>query len=116
MKQTEEYILRQPEKYQTILLHLIAVFNRELPEIELQFKWGIPYFYYKKRMFCYLAPNHKKGFVDTGFARGFQLKRNQNHLIGEKRNTVKSLRYFSLEEIDNSILEAVIREAALLYN
>jgi hypothetical protein len=115
MKLTDDYIFRQPEKQQSILLHLISVFEREIPELELLFKWGIPYFYYKKKPFCYLAPNHKKGFVDAGFARGFQLKRNQNFLIDEKRNTVKSLRYFSLESINNTILEDVIREARSLY-
>jgi hypothetical protein len=72
-------------------------------------------FTFEKSRFCYLAPSAKKGFVDAGFARGFQLKRNQDSLIGEKRNTVKSLRYFSLESIDNVILEDVIREARGLY-
>jgi hypothetical protein len=116
MKLTAEYIYRQPELFKSIVLHLISVFEREIPELELFFKWGIPYFYYKKKPFCYLAPNHKKGFVDAGFARGFQLKRNQDCLVGEKRNTVKSLRYFNLEDIDNTILEDVIREAISLYN
>jgi hypothetical protein len=115
MRQTDEYIFRQPEKQQSILLHLITIFEREIPELELLFKWGIPYFYFRKKPFCYLAPNSKIGFVDAGFARGFQLKRNQDFLVGEKRNTVKSLRYYSLEEIDNTILEDVIREARSLY-
>ena len=115
MKLTDEYIYRQPEKLRSIVLHLISVFEREIPELDLLFKWGIPYFYYKNKPFCYLAPNPKKGFVDAGFARGFQLNRNQDSLVGEKRNTVKSLRYFSLEDIDNAVLEDVIREAATLY-
>lgn len=115
MKLTDEYIYRQPEKYQAILLHLISVFEKEIPELELLFKWGIPYFYYKKKPFCYLAPHHKKGFVDAGFSRGFQLKRNQDCLVDEKRNTVKSLRYYDLEKIDNTILIDVIREARTLY-
>jgi hypothetical protein len=115
MKLTDEYIYRQPEKFRSIILHLISVFEREIPELELLFKWGIPYFYYKKKPFCYLAPNSKKGFVDAGFARGFQLKGNQDCLIGEKRNTVKSLRYYDLEDIDNTILVNVIQEAATLY-
>ena len=115
MKITDEYIYRQPEKFRSILLHLISVFEREIPELVLLFKWGIPYFYYKKKMFCYLAPNHKKGFVDAGFSRGFQLKGNQEFLESENRNTVKSLRYYSLEAIDNAVLEAVIREARTLY-
>ena len=115
MKLTDEYIYRQTEEHQMILLHLISIFKREIPELELLFKWGIPYFYYKKRMFCYFAANHKIGFVDAGFARGFQLKKNQDFLVDEKRNTVKSLRYYSLAAIDNAVLEDVIHEAAALY-
>ncbi|AOW10754.1 DUF1801 domain-containing protein [Flavobacterium gilvum] len=115
MKLTDEYIYKQPEKFKFIVLHLISVFEREIPELKLLYKWGVPYFYYKNKPFCYLAPNHKKGFVDAGFARGFQLKENQNSLVGEKRNTVKSLRYYNLEEIDNVVLLAVIREAVTLY-
>ncbi len=115
MKITDEYIYRQPEKYQAILMHLISVFEQEIPELKLLFKWGMPYFYYNKRPFCYLVPNHKKGFVDAGFSRGYKLKRNQDCLIGEKRNTMKSLRYYDLEEIDNTILVDVIKEAAGLY-
>jgi len=115
MRLTDEYIFRQPEKYQSILLHLIAVFEKEIPELQLLFKWGIPYFYYCKKPFCYLAPNAKEGFVDAGFARGFLLERNQEFLFFEKRNTVKSLRYFNLESIDNLILEDVIHEALGLY-
>lgn len=115
MKPTEAYILSQPEKYQAMILHVISVVEHELGTCELLFKWGIPYLYYKKKPFCYLAPNHKKGFLDVGFAKGFELKRNQEVLIDENRNTVKSLRFFSIEEIDNQILIDVVSEAKLLY-
>ena len=115
MKPTEAYILKQPEIYQAMMLHVISVVEQELDASELLFKWGIPYLYYKKKPFCYLAPNRKKGFLDVGFAKGFQLKRNQETLVDEKRNTVKSLRYFSIEEIDNTVLIDVISEAKLLY-
>jgi hypothetical protein len=115
MKPTEEFILRQPQPYQAMLLHVLAVVEQELPQSELFFKWGIPYVYYKKKPFCYLAPNHKKGFLDVGFAKGFELKRNQDVLVDEKRNTVKSLRYFSIETIDHTLLIDVISEAKSLY-
>ena len=60
MKLTDEYIYRQPEKYQVNIMHLISVFEREIPELEMLFKWGMPYLYYKKKMFCYLTSNLKK--------------------------------------------------------
>lgn len=55
-------------------------------------KWGIPYLYYEKKPFIYVAPNKIKGFVDFGFAKGYQLKLHQDILNGENRNTIKSLR------------------------
>lgn len=115
MKPTEVYILNQPEKYQAMMLHVLSVVEQELSESELLFKWGIPYLYYKKKPFCYFAPNHKKGFLDVGFAKGFELKKNQEVLVAENRNTVKSLRYFTIESINNEILIDVIKEAKLLY-
>ena len=115
MKPTEEFILRQPQPYQAMILHVLAVVEQELPQSELLFKWDIPYVYFKNKPFCYFAPNHKKGFLDVGFAKGFELKRNQEVLVDEKRNTVKSLRYFSIETIDHTILIDVISEAKLRY-
>ena len=115
MKPSEEYILKQPKQYQEIILFLCETVNRIVPESELLFKWGIPYIYLKKKPFIYLAPNHKKGFVDVGFAKGFQLKGHLDVLVGENRNTVKSLRYFSLSEIDSTILEELVMEASALY-
>ena len=87
-----------------------------MPKATLEFKWGIPYFYYKKKPLCYLNASHTHRFVDVGFAKGFQLKNNLEHLIADKgRNTVKSLRYRTLEEINNTILIAVLKEAEKLY-
>lgn len=115
MKPAENYIFNQPKKYQSILLYLIEVINQTIPENSLEFKWGVPYVYYQNKPFCYLAPNHKKCFVDLGFSKGFQLKKHQNILISENRNTVKSLRYFDLESIEHETLIEVIKEAILLY-
>lgn len=115
MKPSELYILKQPDFYKEILLHVVSIIESEMPAATLLFKWGIPYFYYKGKPFCYLAPNHKRKFVDVGFARGFQLKKNQDILVDEKRNTVKSLRYFALQEINYDQMISVIKEAKELY-
>ena len=116
MNPASDYIMKQPKQQQDVILHVVSVVQRCLPEATLEYKWAVPYFYYKKRPFCYLASNVKKGYVDVGFALGFQLKGNQGYLIADNgRNTVKSLRYCSLEEVDNNILYLVIEEAKLLY-
>jgi len=116
MKPTELFILNQPEKYRDMMLHIVAVIEHTLPEATLEFKWNVPYFYYKRKPLCYLNISHKGHYIDIGFAKGFQLKNNQEHLNSDNgRNTVKSLRYYSLEEIDNDILIYVLLEAITLY-
>jgi phosphoserine aminotransferase len=54
--------------------------------------------------------------VDVGFAKGFQLKHHLEYLIADNgRNTIKSLRYTSMENIDVEVLTQVIKEAEKLY-
>ena len=116
MKPADLYILNQPEQYRSILFHIIAVIENTLSDVTLEYKWTVPYFYFKKKPFCYLNASHKQQFVDIGFAKGFHLKNNLDYLIADNgRNTVKSLRYKSLEEIDNEVLISVIQEAESLY-
>lgn len=114
MKPAEEYILNQPEIYRDIILNLQIVIENEMPGVELFFKWKIPYYYYNGKPFCFINASHKGKYVDLAFNKGYQLQKNQEFLIGDKRNTFKSLRYFSLEEINTEILIDVIREAISL--
>lgn len=53
MKLADEYILRQPEHFQAIILYLCAVIEQVEPELELLFKWGMPFYYYKKKLLIY---------------------------------------------------------------
>lgn len=116
MKPADLYLLNQPDKYRDILLHIVSVIENTIPEVTLEYKWTVPYFYYKKKPFCYLNASHKHHFVDIGFAKGFQLKQNQQHLVADNgRNTVKSLRYYSLDEVDNEVLISVLKEVISLY-
>jgi hypothetical protein len=115
MNPVNDYIINQPELYRSILLYLTNIIDKKIPNTTLEFKYGIPYYYLNKKPFCYLAPNHKKQFVDLGLTKGFQLKSNLEYLVSENRNTVKSLRYYSLEEINNKILTSILKEASELY-
>ena len=60
MKPAEEYILSQPEPFRSILLHIQILIETSFPEVELQFKWKIPFYYLDNKPFCYLNPSKKK--------------------------------------------------------
>ncbi|WP_339661699.1 DUF1801 domain-containing protein [uncultured Polaribacter sp.] len=111
MKPAEEYILNQPEPYKTILLHLQILIENRFPEVDLKFKWKIPFYYLDDKPFCYLNPSKKKGYVDVVFWVSVHLTKYNEFLISDNRKVVKSLRYFKLEEINEEILLSVLEEA-----
>ena len=115
MNPSETYILNQPEPYRSILLHLQVIVETTIPEVELLYKYRIPFYYYKKRPFCFLNASHKKQFVDICFVRGNQITIHQDLLVTEKRKKMASLRYKSIEDIDNVILIDVLKNVLTLY-
>lgn len=115
MNPSEEYILNQPEPYRAILLHLQIIIETTIPEVELLYKYKIPFYYIHKKPFCYLNASHKKQFVDLGFWKGNKIQIHQEHLVTENRKMMVSLRYKSIEEMDDAILIAVLKKAASLY-
>jgi hypothetical protein len=115
MKPAEEYILNQPEPYRSIIFDLQIVIQSQIPNLELLYKWKIPFYYYRGKPFCFINVSHKRKYVDLGIVKGFQIKNHQEHLISENRSIMKSLRFSSLEEIDNKILIEIIQEISKLY-
>jgi len=111
MKPAEEYIINQPEPYRSILLHIQIVIENTLPEAELKYKWRIPCYYIGKKPICYLNASHKNQFVDVGIWHSSYLsKKWDSHLVSENRKVVKSLRYKSLEDIDDTVFTAILKE------
>ena len=111
MKPAEVYILNQPEPFKSILMHLQILIESAFPEANLLFKWKIPFYYLGDKPFCYLNPSKKKGFVDVGFWVSSHLSKYNEFLVSDNRKVVKSLRYFSINDIDEEILFSVLEEA-----
>ncbi|MBT8261703.1 MAG: DUF1801 domain-containing protein [Bacteroidia bacterium] len=110
MNPAEEYILNANEPFRSILLHLQVLIESTIPELELLYKYKIPFYYLDgKKAFLYL--NQTKNYVDVGFWHGAHLTRHTDKLISENRKHMKSLRYFALEDIDDSVLIEVLKEA-----
>ncbi|QTD37059.1 DUF1801 domain-containing protein [Polaribacter batillariae] len=111
MKPAEEYILKQPEPYKSILSHLQILIESSFPNANLQFKWKIPFYYLDDKPFCYLNPSKKKGYVDVAFWVSAHLTKYNELLISENRKVVKSLRYKSIDDINEEVLLTVLEEA-----
>ena len=114
MKPAEEYIYNAQEPYSAILMHLRAVIMRNLPSVDLKFKYSLPYFYIEEKPFCHL--NCSKNYVDLVFKNGRHLTKYTELLVVDGRKKMKSLRYTSLEEIDDMVLKIVLNDAYAVRN
>ncbi|MEM9362031.1 MAG: DUF1801 domain-containing protein [Bacteroidota bacterium] len=114
MNPAEEYILSQEEPYRSILLHLKAVIELAIPNVDMKYKWKIPCFYEGKHPICYLNASYKGSYVDIAFWNSAHLTKHIELMFSEKRKVVKSFRYRSLEEINDTVLIDVLKEASSL--
>ena len=113
MNPAETYILQQDRHWQELMLQLKSLIEKQVPEADLKYKHGIPFYYLKNRPFCYMLATKK--YVDLGIVRGSMLTNNTDHLEKGKRERVRSLRYKKVEDLDVEVVETVLEEAAGLY-
>lgn len=109
MNPAEDYILKQQEPFRSILLHLQSVIERTVPDSDLKFKYRIPFYYIEGRPFCYL--NQSKDYVDLGFWNAAHLTVHLELMTTAGRKMMRSLRYRSLAEINDTILIEVLWDA-----
>ncbi|QLG46161.1 DUF1801 domain-containing protein [Costertonia aggregata] len=109
MNPAEHYIIHKPEPFRSILLYLRSVIENTIPNIDLRYKYRIPFYYIGDRPFCYL--NQSKDYVDLGFWNAAHLTLHLELMTTAGRKTMKSLRYRSLEEIDTIVLTEVLQDA-----
>lgn len=109
MNPAEEYILRQPEPFKSMLLEIQVFIELTLPENKLLYKWGLPIYYNDGCPICYL--NVTKGYLDVCFWARRNFNIHMDLLVSEKRKFVRSLRYFKPEDINAEILIECLEEA-----
>ena len=109
MNPAEEHILKQIEPYKSIMMHLQVLMEYALPPADFLYKWRMPCYYIDNRSICYIPQS--KDYVDVGFWHSAHLseKRN-NYLITENRKVVKSLRYRSVEDVNDIVFMSVLKE------
>ena len=109
MNPAEDYIVNQQEPFRAILLHLQSVVETTVPDVDLKYKYRIPFYYIQGKPFCYL--NQSKDYVDVGFWHANHLTVHLDKMTTAGRKMMRSLRYKSLEEINDHILIDVLRDA-----
>lgn len=108
MHPAEAYILKQEEPYKTILLQLQSIIEAVAPAAELFYKWRIPFYYNNGIPLCFL--NQSKDYVDLAFWHFDQLEKYSEYFVDANRKSVRSLRYRSVEDINDEIVVYVLQK------
>lgn len=108
MRPAEVYILDKEEPYRTIIMHLQMLIKSTIPEIELMFKWKLPFFCIANRPICYI--NQTKDYVDLVFWNAAHFTKFTELMVKDNRKRMRSLRYKAIEDIDEMVLIEILKQ------
>ena len=108
MNPAEVYILKQEEPYRSIMLQLQAIIEAVVPEVELLFKWGCPFFYANGIPICFL--NQSKDYVDFAFWHREKLTEYNELFVTTNRTLVTSFRFRSPKNIEDDAVVYILQK------
>ena len=113
MKDVDQYYLRQEEPVRSVLLAIRELVLSLDPDITNELKYGMPFFCYRKKMFCYCRKDKKSNEPYIGIVEGNKI----DHPLLEKgnRSRMKILRINPAEDLPKALIEELLYEALELY-
>ncbi len=113
LRDIDNYFLNLQEPTKSCMQALrdyIVEYNEHITEA---WKYRLPFFLYKKKMFCYFWSDRKTGLPYIGFVEG----RNIDHPLLEQgnRKRMKILRINPKEDLPIEVINEILEEAIGLY-
>ena len=97
LREIDEHFLNQPEPIKSCLLYLRDFILDYDTNIEEAWRYKMPFYYYKGKMFCYLWTHKKYKQPYLGIVEGRQI--NHPELLSEARSKMKILLINPYEDI-----------------
>jgi len=113
MKALDDFYLRQEEPVKATLLALKEIVALHDKDITSEWKYGMPCFCYKRKMFCYLWVHKKYKQPYLGIVEGKYF--NQSFLLQEKRSRMKIMLFDPDEDLPIKAIKAILQQALDLY-
>lgn len=113
LRPIDQYFLQKEEPIKRCLLALREYILRFHPDITEEWKYGMPMYYYRRKMFCYLLVHkkHKKPYL--GIVEGKRI--NHPNLILEKRARIKILLVDPDKDLPIKTIHSILKEALTFY-
>jgi Domain of unknown function (DU1801) len=109
----DNYYLQQPEPAKSCLLALRTIILAQDKEITAAWKYGMPFFCFRGKMFCYLWVHKKNGQPYIGFVEGKHL--DDPELLAEKRSRMKILLLDPVKDLPVKKITGLLSKAISLY-
>ncbi|CAM3732195.1 DUF1801 domain-containing protein [Flavobacterium chungbukense] len=113
MTQLDDFYLNQEEPVKGVFLALKEIILKQDQDITNTLKYGMPFFSYKGKMFCYLWIHRKLKQPYIGIVEGKHFE--ETFLIQEKRSRMKIMMFDLDEDLPLEQIEFVIQKAINLY-
>ena len=113
MKQLDDFYFIQEEPIQGIFLALKGIILKQDKDITNVLKYGMPFFCYKGKMFCYLWIHKKFKQPYIGIVEGKHF--DQPFLIQENRSRMKIMLLNTDEDLPIEKIETILEKGLDLY-
>lgn len=113
MKALDDFYMRQEEPIKGTLLALKDIILNQDKDITNEWKYGMPFFCYKGKMFCYLWVHKKYGQPYIGIVEGKHF--DQPFLIQEKRSRMKIMMVDPAHDLPLDLILSVLQQSLELY-
>jgi hypothetical protein len=113
LRPVDQYFSQKEEPVKSCLLtlrHYVLRFHHDLTE---EWKYGMPFYYYHGKMFCYLWVHKKYKQPYIGIVEGGRL--NHHQLIQEKRARMKIMLIDPGKDLPVKTINKILKEALKFY-
>src|SRR5215213_5109596 len=108
-----DFYLKKDEPIKSYLLALHDLVLRQDKDISSQLKYGMPFFSYRGRMFCYLWIQQKTNMPYLGIVEGNRI--DHPDLMKEKRSRMKIMILNPSKDIPVKKITSILKKALDLY-
>ena len=113
MKAIDDFYSKQDEPIKGTLLALRSIILTQDKDITNEWKYGMPFFCYRGKMFCYLWVQKKSGQPYIGLVEGKHF--DQPFLVQEKRSRMKIMLLDQTKDLPIERITSVLEQALNLY-
>jgi len=113
LKEHDNFYLQKEEPSRGCLLALKKLILAIDTNITAEWKYGMPFFCYKGKMFCYLWVQKKSGLPYLGIVEGKKIK--HPGLINEKRSRMKIMLIDPEKDLPVKTIKNILTQALDLY-